>query len=86
MKWGSHREVADRVVFMDAGQIIEADTPANFFANPQHARTKLFLARICGECRRHSSLLERHVDLALPFQPFRNRQVLRAHELRIEEL
>ena len=40
------RDVADRVVFMDAGQIIEANTPANFFANPQHARTKLFLSQI----------------------------------------
>jgi len=37
---------ANRVVFMDAGQIIEANTPANFFANPQHARTKLFLSQI----------------------------------------
>ena len=33
---GFAREVADRVVFMDAGQIIEANTPADFFANPQH--------------------------------------------------
>jgi len=43
---GFAREVADRVVFMDAGQIIEANTPENFFANPQHARTKLFLSQI----------------------------------------
>ena len=43
---GFAREVSDRVVFMDAGQIIEANTPANFFANPQHARTKLFLSQI----------------------------------------
>jgi len=43
---GFAREVADRVIFMDAGQIIEANTPANFFANPQHARTKLFLSQI----------------------------------------
>jgi len=43
---GFAREVADRVVFMDAGQIIEANTPANFLANPQHARTKLFLSQI----------------------------------------
>ena len=43
---GFAREVADRIVFMDAGQIIEANTPANFFANPQHARTKLFLSQI----------------------------------------
>ncbi len=43
---GFAREVADRVVFMDAGQIIEANTPANFFANPQHARSRLFLSQI----------------------------------------
>jgi general L-amino acid transport system ATP-binding protein len=43
---GFAREVADRVVFMDAGQIIEANTPEKFFSNPQHARTKLFLSQI----------------------------------------
>ena len=43
---GFAREVANRVVFMDAGQVIESNTPENFFANPQHARTKLFLSQI----------------------------------------
>ena len=43
---GFAREVANRVVFIDAGQIIESNTPANFFANPQHARSKLFLSQI----------------------------------------
>jgi general L-amino acid transport system ATP-binding protein len=43
---GFAREVADRVVFMDAGQIIESNTPERFFSNPQHARTKLFLSQI----------------------------------------
>jgi general L-amino acid transport system ATP-binding protein len=43
---GFAREVADRVVFMDAGQIIEANTPEKFFSSPQHARTKLFLSQI----------------------------------------
>jgi general L-amino acid transport system ATP-binding protein len=43
---GFAKEVADRVVFMDAGQIIEANTPDRFFSNPQHARTKLFLSQI----------------------------------------
>jgi general L-amino acid transport system ATP-binding protein len=43
---GFAREVANRVVFMDAGQIIEANTPENFFTNPQHARTRLFLSQI----------------------------------------
>ena len=43
---GFAREVANRVVFMDAGQIIESNTPNNFFANPQHPRAKLFLSQI----------------------------------------
>jgi general L-amino acid transport system ATP-binding protein len=43
---GFAREVANRVVFMDAGQIIESNTPSNFFANPQHERSKLFLGQI----------------------------------------
>jgi general L-amino acid transport system ATP-binding protein len=43
---GFAREVANRVVFMDAGQIIESNTPVEFFANPQHARSKLFLSQI----------------------------------------
>jgi general L-amino acid transport system ATP-binding protein len=43
---GFAKEVANRVIFMDAGQIIEANTPDRFFSNPQHARTKLFLSQI----------------------------------------
>src|ERR1700739_3070706 len=43
---GFAREVSNRVVFIDAGQIIESNTPQEFFANPQHARTKLFLSQI----------------------------------------
>ncbi|HWM48703.1 MAG TPA: amino acid ABC transporter ATP-binding protein [Xanthobacteraceae bacterium] len=43
---GFARQVADRVVFMDGGQIIEIDTPDAFFSNPQHERTKLFLSQI----------------------------------------
>lgn len=43
---GFARQVADRVVFMDAGQIIEANKPEEFFAHPQHERTKLFLSQI----------------------------------------
>jgi general L-amino acid transport system ATP-binding protein len=43
---GFARQVANRVVFMDAGQIIESNTPQEFFANPQHARSKLFLSQI----------------------------------------
>ena len=40
------RQVASRIVFMDAGQIVEVNTPEPFFANPQHERTKLFLSQI----------------------------------------
>lgn len=43
---GFAREVADRVVFMDGGQIIEVGTPDHFFENPEHARTKRFLEQI----------------------------------------
>ena len=43
---GFARQVADRVVFMDVGQIIEVNTPEEFFAHPQHERTKLFLSQI----------------------------------------
>ena len=43
---GFAREVADRVIFMDAGQIVEINTPENFFTNPKNDRTKLFLSQI----------------------------------------
>jgi general L-amino acid transport system ATP-binding protein len=43
---GFAREVADRVVFMDSGEIVESNTPAAFFSNPEHNRTKLFLEKI----------------------------------------
>jgi polar amino acid transport system ATP-binding protein len=43
---GFAREVADRVVFMDHGGIIEEGTPEHFFTNPEHDRTKLFLSQI----------------------------------------
>jgi len=43
---GFARQVANRVVFMDAGQIVEMNEPEEFFAHPQHERTKLFLSQI----------------------------------------
>ena len=43
---GFAREVADRVIFMDQGQIVEEGTPEHFFTDPQHDRTKLFLSQI----------------------------------------
>jgi len=43
---GFAREVADRVIFMDSGAIVEEGTPAHFFTNPVQERTKLFLSQI----------------------------------------
>jgi general L-amino acid transport system ATP-binding protein len=43
---GFARQVANRIVFMDEGQIVEANVPDEFFAHPQHERTKLFLSQI----------------------------------------
>ena len=43
---GFARQVANRVIFMDQGQIVEINEPAAFFSNPQHERTKLFLSQI----------------------------------------
>ena len=43
---GFAAQVADRVIFMDAGQIVEQNTPDEFFNNPQSDRTKLFLNQI----------------------------------------
>ena len=45
---GFAKKVADRVIFMDEGEIIESNTPHEFFDNPQHDRTKLFLSQILG--------------------------------------
>nr|WP_272885324.1 amino acid ABC transporter ATP-binding protein [Aliamphritea ceti] len=43
---GFAKTVADRVIFMDGGQIIEENEPQEFFNNPQHERTQLFLSQI----------------------------------------
>ena len=45
---GFAKQVADRVIFMDEGEIIEQDEPNEFFDNPQSDRTKLFLSQILG--------------------------------------
>jgi general L-amino acid transport system ATP-binding protein len=45
---GFARAVADRVVFMDQGQIVEEAPPSEFFDHPRHARTQAFLAKIIG--------------------------------------
>ncbi len=43
---GFAREVGDRVIFMDEGRIVEEGTPEQFYTNPSHDRTKLFLKQI----------------------------------------
>jgi general L-amino acid transport system ATP-binding protein len=43
---GFAKTVANRVIFMDGGEIIEENEPHEFFDNPQHERTKLFLSQI----------------------------------------
>jgi len=45
---GFAKAVADRVIFMDQGQIVEQNTPAEFFGNPKSERTKDFLSKILG--------------------------------------
>ncbi|GGH78319.1 polar amino acid transport system ATP-binding protein [Pullulanibacillus pueri] len=43
---GFAREVGDRVLFMDAGYIVEENVPTELFSNPQHDRTKAFLSKV----------------------------------------
>jgi polar amino acid transport system ATP-binding protein len=45
---GFARQVADRVVFMASGAIVEQGTPDRFFSSPQHERTRKFLGEILG--------------------------------------
>ncbi|WP_274426447.1 amino acid ABC transporter ATP-binding protein [Chelativorans sp. YIM 93263] len=45
---GFARKVADRVVFMDKGEIVETGDPETFFSNPRHQRTRTFLGQIGG--------------------------------------
>ncbi|MDE0300361.1 MAG: amino acid ABC transporter ATP-binding protein, partial [Candidatus Poribacteria bacterium] len=42
---GFAREVADRILFFDEGMIVEEAPPAEFFDNPKHERTKLFISQ-----------------------------------------
>jgi ABC-type dipeptide/oligopeptide/nickel transport system ATPase component len=61
---GFARQVANRVIFMDQGQIVEQNEPEEFFDNPQHERTKLFLSQILHglgavQCNRWMQCLDR---------------------------
>jgi general L-amino acid transport system ATP-binding protein len=42
------RKVADRVIFMDHGNVVEDSPPCDFFDNPKHDRTKVFLSQVLG--------------------------------------
>src|SRR6476660_9944178 len=54
---GFAREVADRVVFMDAGVVVEEGPPAQVIGNPQHKRTKAFLSRMRQEEAAHAEAI-----------------------------
>jgi general L-amino acid transport system ATP-binding protein len=45
---GFAKAVADRVIFMDQGQVVEQNTPDAFFNHPQHERSRDFLSKILG--------------------------------------
>lgn len=45
---GFARNVANRVIFMDEGEVVEQNSPSEFFDNPQNERTKEFLSQILG--------------------------------------
>ena len=55
---GFAREVADRVVFMDGGAVVEQGPPAQVIDNPQHERTQSFLSRIRSENEEYAEALE----------------------------
>ena len=57
------RDVADRVVFMDGGVVVEEGAPSDVIRNPQHERTKAFLSRIIAEQEQHAAAA---ADLAKP--------------------
>ena len=58
---GFAREVADRVVFMDGGVVVEQGTPEDVIDNPQHERTQTFLSRIREETEEHAAALQERV-------------------------
>jgi ABC-type polar amino acid transport system ATPase subunit len=43
---GFARQVADRIIFMDKGEIVEASDPQSFFTNPRSERTRSFIAQV----------------------------------------
>jgi putrescine transport system ATP-binding protein len=59
---GFAREVADRVVFMDGGVVVEAGPPREVINNPRHERTKAFLSRIREENEEYAAALHERVE------------------------
>ncbi len=59
---GFAREVADRVVFMDGGVVVEQGPPQEVINNPQHERTQAFLSRIKEETEEHAAALRERVE------------------------
>jgi polar amino acid transport system ATP-binding protein len=59
---GFARDVADRVVFMDGGVVVEQGAPDEVINNPQHERTKSFLSRIREETDEHAAALRARVQ------------------------
>ena len=59
---GFAREVADRVVFMDGGVVVEQGPPREVINNPQHERTQAFLSRIKEETEEHAAALRERVE------------------------
>ncbi|MBM6405247.1 amino acid ABC transporter ATP-binding protein [Phycicoccus sp. CSK15P-2] len=57
---GFAREVADRVVFMDAGAVVEHGTPAEVIGRPQHERTRAFLSRMHAQETEHARVAAEH--------------------------
>ena len=46
MKWALQKKIANKIILMDNGEIIESNTPNNFFNNPDTERTKSFLNQV----------------------------------------
>ena len=69
---GFARQVADRVIFMDAGQIVEVNEPGAFFSSPKHERTRLFLSQILHSTAGVSSLGHSPAVIPLPIPAHRN--------------
>jgi polar amino acid transport system ATP-binding protein len=59
---GFARTVADRVVFMDGGVVVEQGPPKDVIGNPQHERTKAFLSRIREENEEHAHALQERAE------------------------